>query len=393
VTLEHPRGIAQNLSRRGVEALAAVPPVRRIEAWIDAVDALLDPLSQERRELMPRLLESSRLSAEGLTEALDVVLGGLSGDGARELASRAEATTTPPRPGYSGVILAGNVPGLAAQSLLPALVAGVPLLFKSASDEPHFAPAILAALARREPALADAFAAVTFSGAESEALVAAFGDAHRLLVYGGGEAIEALRARFGDRLVAQGPKASVALVGGGIDPLLVARKLARDIALFDQRGCLSVQAIYTSLDPSELAEALAWALALEQGRLPPGPIEPETASRVQQLRGEAALRGLEVAELPLAAGTVIVEPRPEFTPSPGLRTVRLHPVPGFAKAVEALAPWRDHLQGAALAGEEAWEQTAALEALGVSRIAPAGELQHADAGWRNGGIDPLELFA
>jgi len=67
-------------------------------------------------------------------------------------------------------------------------------------------------------------------------------------------------------------------------------------------------------------------------------------------------------------------------------------VPALRAALKSLAPWREKLQGAALAGEEAWALEGELADLGLSRLAQPGELQHADAGWRNGGIDPRELF-
>lgn len=382
--------LATRLAARGPAILAARPRAAWLDLWSSALEALLEPETPERRALMPALLASSRLSPEGLTEALDVVLGGLRSGAASALL---EAPPTPGPRALAGAILAGNIPGLAAQCLLPALLAGRPLLLKSASDEPVFAPALVDALVARAPELADAFAAVRFPGTRTDLLEAAFAPAERLVAYGGGEAVEALRARFGARLVAHGPKASLAVVAGDVDLLSVARGLARDVALFDQRGCLSVQAVYVVANGAEaLAERLAWALELESRRLPPGPIEPALAAQVQQLRAEAELRGLTVPRLDLAAGTVIVETRPAFRPVPGLRTVRVHPLARLADLVEILEPWRGRLQGAALAGAAAQALRAPLAELGLSRFAPPGELQAADATWANGGIEPTALF-
>ncbi|HLE85699.1 MAG TPA: acyl-CoA reductase, partial [Thermoanaerobaculia bacterium] len=150
-----------------------------------------------------------------------------------------------------------------------------------------------------------------------------------------------------------------------------------------------------------LAEALAAELRALAARWPPGPIDAAAAAAVQQLRAEADLRGLHRprlgdaagAEAPLAAGTVIVDPEPAFRPAPGLRTVRVHPLPELGRLPEVLAPWRGRLQGVALAGvaeaAAAERLAAALTALGVSRIAPPGELQRPDALWHNGGASPL----
>ncbi len=389
------RSLATQLAARGRQAVAGIPLARRLEVWEQTLTALLEPGSPERSALLPRLLASSRLSPEGLTEGLEIVLGGAVGTSAAELARRAEAVGAGEVAALAGVVLAGNIPGLAVQSLLPALLLGQPLLFKCASSEPWFAPALVAALVAREPALADAYAAVTFPGDDSEAFAAAFDEAGPLLAYGAAPAVASLSQRFGTRLVAHGPKASVALVGADVDLIGTARGLARDIALFDQRGCLSVQAVYTEGDPEELAAALAWALALESARLPHGPIDPTTAAAVQQLRAEAELRPGRRLELQpdLAAGTVLVEPETLFRPVPGLRTVRVHGVEKLTDVLPALMPWRGRLQGAALAGPAAIALAEILPSLSFSRLAPPGELQSADAGWANGGIDPLAVFA
>src|SRR5690606_14157510 len=94
-------------------------------------------------------------------------------------------------------------------------------------------------------------------------------------------------------------------------------------------------------------------------------------------------------EMPVASGTILVDPDPAFRPSPGLRTVRIHPLEDLGRLPEILAPWKGKLQGAALAGEKAWALQPRLERLGFSRFAPPGELQSPDAAWHNGGIHPL----
>lgn len=400
-TPEELGAVAAHLATRGPQAVAGIPVARRLALWNATIAALLEPGSRERTALLPRLLASARLSAEGLTEGLEVVLGGATGPPAAEMARRAGAfAATPsgnPEPSLAGVVLAANIPGLAVQSLLPAILLGRPLLLKSASAEPWFAPALIAALVAREPALADAYAAVHFSGDDEGAFIAAFESVAPLLAYGGGPAIDSLAARFGDRLIAHGPKASIAIVGRDADPVGTARGLAKDIALFDQRGCLSVQAVYTDGDPSELASALAWALKLESARLPAGPIDAETAAAVQQLRAVAGLRtekrGRPEIDLDPREGTVLVETELFFRPVPGMRTVRVHGVGALREVLSALETWRGKLQGAALAGPTADELASDLPLLGFSRLAPAGELQSADASWANGGIDPLAVFS
>lgn len=164
------------------------------------------------------------------------------------------------------------------------------------------------------------------------------------------------------------------------------------MALLDQRGCLSVHAVWVEGDAHELAETLAFALATEALRLPPGPALPEALAGVHQLRGEAELRGARIGGLAPEAGTVVLAADAAFRPSPGLRAVRIHGVADLGEALAALASWRGRLQGAALAGDRARATWAELGELGISRVARAGELQAAAAGWANGGIDPFDVF-
>jgi hypothetical protein len=393
-------GIAAELGAEGAEALDDLPLADRIAAWLDVVESLLDPASSERQALLPDLLASSRLSPEGLSEALEVVLGGVRRGGVEALLARLPRRgSTRPR-GFAGVVLAANVPALAVQMTLPALLLGRPLLLRSSAREPHFAPALVDALAAREPELGVALAAVHWPSDDEALELAAFGAAERVVAYGGADATAALAARLGDRLVALGPKASVALVAGAYDPLSVARGLARDVALLDQRGCLSVQAVYVVGEERrarELGEALAYALEIEHRRLPPGPLEPATAAAVQQLRAEADLTGRRIDGLELGAGTVLLEPELRFRPVPGLRTVHVHPAPTLEAIAEALAPARPILQGAATAGDALapgdFSFTGVFASLAFSRVAPAGRLQHASAGWASGGIDPIAALA
>ncbi len=79
-------------------------------------------------------------------------------------------------------------------------------------------------------------------------------------------------------------------------------------------------------------------------------------------------------------------------PTPVLRTVQLVPFENSDRLAALLAPSRGRWQGLALAGA-GQELTDALDALvqatGVSRVAPIGELQDADATWDDG--DPVSL--
>lgn len=397
--------LAAHLDTRGAAALAALPDNRLLAAWAGAVAAFRDPDSPERRRLDPALARLCRLSPAGLAAGLEAVLGGVSDESAGRVLQAAHALPAPPRSPVL-VILASNLPALAVQPLLPALALRRPVILKSPTAEPLFAPAFAAALAAREPALGEAVAALTWPGGDAAREAPLLAAAGRVVAYGEQPTLDDLARRALGRLLGYGPKTSLAVVSAGGDLRVVAAGLARDVALFDQRGCLSVAAVYagdTAGDAESLAAALAAELADLAAAWPPGPPDLAAAAAVRQLREEAALRGLlrweaaphaaHAANTGLAAGTVVVDPDPTFRPTPGLRTVRVHPLPDLARLPDLLAPWRGRLQGAALAGEEARALEPALRDLGLSRFARPGELQSPDAAWHNGGIDPLAALA
>jgi hypothetical protein len=390
-TREAIAALARRLADRGAAALSRLGRAGLLDAWASTVEAFLDPRSPERRGLDPALVALCRLSPEGVDAGLEAVLGGVRrGAAERLLAGREEG-----RPGLTSpalAILASNLPALAVQPLLPALLAGRPVILKSPSAEPLFAPTFVAALARREPALGEAVAALTWPGGAAELEAPLLAACDPVIAYGDEETLADLRRRAPGRLVEYGPKTSLAVIGGEVEPASIAPGLARDISLFDQRGCLSIAAVYTAGDAARLARELARALTLEARRLPPGPVDAGTAAAVQQLRTEAEMRALEMPALPPPAGTVLVEPDPAFRPTPGLRTVRVHPLSELSALPDLLVPWRGRLQGAALAGEDAWAQVPRLTELGLSRFAPPGELQSPDATWHNGGVHPMAAF-
>jgi hypothetical protein len=376
--------------RDGEEALHAIPTAEILGAWAETVEVFLDAGSPERRGLDPELSRLCRLSPEGLAAGLEAVLGGVRREPAAALLAEAEAV--PSGSGPVLIVLASNLPALAVQPLLPALALRRPVLLKSPSAEPLFAATFLAALAQREPRLAGAVAAVAWPGGDPRLEEPVLAGVDKIIAYGDSPALADLERRAPGKVVGYGPRTSLAVLGGDVDPERIAAGLARDIALFDQRGCLSVAAVYTAGDAGALASHLEDALRERACRWPPGPADALSLAAVQQARLEAEMRGLRSCPLSVMEGTVLVDPEPAFLPTPGLRTVRVHPLADLSRLPEILAPWKDRLQGAALAGEEAWRLAGRLAALGVSRCAAPGDLQSPDASWHNGGISPLAAF-
>lgn len=382
--------LARHLSSNGRRELAEIPDQTLLDAWCDTIEIFRDPRSEARRALDSSLARLCQLSTAGLDAGLEAVLGGVSRRPAQQLLGQADAWRSRGTDvSLTLVTLAANLPALAVQALLPALLLRQPVILKSASSEPLFAPAFVRALTERLPALASGLAAIAWKGGDQALEAPLLEIADRILAYGEVEALADLERRAPGKVFGYGPKTSLALVGPSVAPEILAAGLVRDIALFDQRGCLSIQAIFTADDPGPLARELAKELDHLAGEWPPGPLDAVAAAGVQQVRSEAALRGLFVADTPLTTGTVVIEPEIRFQPSPGLRTVRVHPVDDLSRMPEILIEWSGQLQGAALAGEAAWQLQPRLEELGMSAFAPPGLLQTPDASWHNGGVHPF----
>lgn len=400
--------------RAAAPHLAALPRRRLLSAWSDTVAVFRDPDSAERRALAPALAVTTALSPQGLAAGLEAVLGGVSGPHAARVVAPAQPPDNMPgtlraavarevkgsgvvggNGGLTLVALASNLPALAVQPLLPLLAAGRPTLLKSPSAEPLFAAAFIAALARREPVLGEAVAALTWAGGDRALEAPLLAAADTVVAYGEADTLADLESRAAGRVIAYGPKTSLAVVCRQANPDATAAGLARDVALFDQRGCLSVVAVYTEGEEhaGRLASALARELTGLARRWPPGPADPAVAAAVRHLRDAAVMGGLAVAETALAEATVVVDPDPAFRPTPGLRTVRVHPLPDLDRLPRVLEPWSGRLQGVAWAAGERPALHDALSALGVSRFAPPGELQTPDTRWHNGGVDLLELLS
>ena len=368
-------------------ALRAIADRDLLAAWNDTLAAFLDAGSPERRALDPDLLAATGLSPAGLDRGLRTIGAGMAGEPAAAALRRAPKQH---EDGFSLVVLPANPPGLILQSLLPALAARAPVLFKSSRAEPFFAPAFLAALGRRLPVLREAYAAATWTGGTAQIEDALRASARLVVAYGSEPTVTALEAADTRRLIAFGPRLSLGWVGADADLEQAARGMALDIALFDQRGCLSVEAVLVEPEAvGPFARTLADALAEVATELPPGRSSDAERAGVRLAREDADLRGLVWFGSALDAGTVIVESDIAIRPSPGLRTVRIHPV----RANSPLDDWNGRLQGIAVAGHMPATVRRAFEQAGVSRFAPAGELQATDASWRNGSIDLAAEFA
>jgi len=381
-----------------------------------------DPLRQEAEERLPATAdispEMARLVIDGMArdwtgerlegllaaelpqpEALDRFVLQPGGRRARAFA-----------PALSLHVGAGTVPGVSATSMLRGLLMGSATLVKPGVGDVVLPVLLARALAEEAPRLARAVAVLYWSGGSGErAESVALETSDLVVAYGGDATVRSLRERMPvtTPLVAYHHRLSVALVGRSAlsqERLPgVAVALARAVALFDQRGCVSPHAVLVEQGGAagaiELAEALARELEGLHRVLPPTRPAPSHASTVHQLRRTCELRRAAGEEIELHAGpgaswTVVLEPAAKIEPSCLGRTVHVHSVADALVAPDLLEPVGRHLQtvGVAGLGERIEEVAAALGKVGAVRICPLGEVPFPPPSWHHDGRGPLSVL-
>jgi len=164
------------------------------------------------------------------------------------------------------------------------------------------------------------------------------------------------------------------------------RAAARDIALYDQLGCLSPQAVYIDAGSNLDAVGAALAAALEQ-EVPDDAATNrlEAAAAIRQARQLARASGARIWESDeTLRWTVIADPDPAFREGCGYRVIPVRKA-SRTQLRKVLAPLRGMISTVGLrmplerADEELfWEPEA-------QRLCPVGECQHPPASWHHDG--------
>ena len=332
---------------------------------------------------------AARLSPEMIATIVPLAAAALDEAAMRELVEHELGPDAADRPAPDGPVLvahvlASNVPALALPAIALGCLAGAAVLVKSGRDDPLTAPAFRDALAAVDPDLAATVVTTYWPGGDREREDAVLGSADVVVATGGDVAVSALRARSAGRFLAHGPRLSLVALAEDTDE--IADAIAFDIALHDQRGCLSPHAVYALGDARGLARRLAAALDALAVRLPTGPAEVEERAAARVLRDRAEWEpGTEVHET--RAGTVLYEERVDFRPTGGRRTVRVHPLSGL-EALPGIVP-RGTIECVGLAGTAGRPLVDALRTAGVARVCPPGRMQQPSLSWPRGQLAPL----
>ena len=317
-----------------------------------------------------------------------------------------------PRRDLVGFVMPGNLPGAGLHEVVIALVSGCSLMVKTAASEPDFMHEFADAVERHSPTLARRIAVFDWSREQRELTAALRESCDRIVVFGDDDTILNLGAsarlrRAGgsegnERFAGFGNRVSGAIVaansneGGGRNEAPEAM-LARDVTLFEQRGCLSPHHIFVEDGDGSRAFAFAAGIAGTIERLaralpPPGGLRLEDAAAVRRARESARWRGLGGDSVQLWEGTglgwtVIYDRDAHFTVSPGFRTVCVSPFFELEDLERRLEPVRGRVEAFAIAGRpRANDQLRVLlRELGASYVCGAGAMQSPPIEWPHGG--------
>jgi hypothetical protein len=373
------------------EVLRAASDQRVVTAIARAAAVLADPRTRVGGEVRAMIPVRSGLSDANVERAVSTTLEGLREDRIHAAIARAHAAfggarMVPAR--LAGFVLAGNVFTAAIRPLAWALALRVPVIVKPSSGDEGLAELFAIALAEADAELGEAIALFRFARAESAMLAALSGRCDVLHAWGGDHSIAAIRAALpaSTAFVAHGHGLGAVFVPASAlathdDAERIGRAIALDVALYDQRGCLSPHVVL--VEPGGAIGAVDFARVLSERSLaeiaqtiPRGALPLAIGAAQVQWRGVGALHG-ELFEG--STWAVSHEGKHPLRVSPGWRNVAVYDCDASALG-ERLAPWGAHLKalGIAAPGERRAALASSLPAPLAPRVSDVGEMQTPD---------------
>jgi len=274
-------------------------------------------------------------------------------------------------------ILAGNTPAAALQTLVRGLLVGAHNLAKVPSAGLPEVDAFIAHLPRELATRVETSRSLRDDWLARADVIVVFGDDATIAHFRS-------RVRSDQRLVEHGHKVSFGVIfddprGESVEAA------ARDVAAFEQLGCLSPHVLYVGGGGHGYATRLADALE----RIPRAPLPLSAASAIRALREDFAFRtanGEAFAVWSGANATVLYDETPGWPRTPLHRTIFVKPLPASWEA--ELHEVRAHLSCCGVFPENS-PGIEALTPLGIGRICPIGLMQRPPWTWHQDGVAPL----
>jgi hypothetical protein len=388
---------------RSRPATAVLEPLAQVvENWL-RTDY---PLRQRAERELPAL---TGFSSQTVRHGLPQLLAPLRGDGVRRLLDAefgdARVLDEPYRgrravgPFLIAHVLSGNIAGLAAIPLVLSLAIKSAVLLKMAAGDPLFARLFATSIAEVDADLGQCVCVARWPGGAVPLEEAVFAEADLVVASGSDATINALRGRVPCRFLGHGQKVSLAMVGREClateeAARALARRLAYDVSLWDQQGCLSPQICYVeagaAIGPTQFAELVAAAMEHWAEALPPRQLTFAEQMEMRRFCQEAEWSVAGASRLladKASRWAISLEDVPQFRPTCLNRCLRLQIVAHLDEVASGLALQRRCLEAAGVAVGPA--RRAAVErwlaACGVHRVCPIGQMQLPPLTWQQGG--------
>jgi hypothetical protein len=200
-------------------------------------------------------------------------------------------------------------------------------------------------------------------------------------------ALESLPAKPEARSVAFGSKVSLMLIGasvlGMMDMPAIARRVAQDVSIFEQKACASPHTLFLETTDGAIvnafAEELKRAMQAALRNLPKLPPSPREVCAILELRARYDMfhkawysEGTEFS--------ILLDDRFQLGPAIGNRTLFLRAVERLDRVGELVTPQVQSV--GILATTEQYERiTSLLGDLGVERFVPIGTMTHYESPW------------
>jgi hypothetical protein len=321
-----------------------------------------------------------------------------------EKTNRAAIATAPALLAQIG---AGTLPVSVLQTMVLAVLLRSAQFVKCASGT-SLVPRLFAhSLYEADPKLGACVEVAEWRGGTADLEQALFAESDCVVASGTDETLAAVRQRLpaGTRLIAHGYKVSFGYVAGraltrfGHSKVLA--RAARDVASWNQLGCLSPHAIYVEnqgeVTPEEFAEKLSHELAAREAVDPRGPLPVNVSATIASRRAFYEMRaahspGTRVWASPgSTAWTVVYESDARFQVSCLNRFVYVKAVRNLTEALQGADSVRGSVSTVGLAApeDEAPELALAIARWGATRVCPLGQMQSPSLLWRHDGRPAL----
>jgi acyl-CoA reductase LuxC len=370
---------------------------RMADALARAFERWRDRSYARRRDAIEAIADSAGYSVAMLENSIDALLKPFGSDALKAMAARVSADNRNSKPKTVGFIAAGNVAGAGIHEIAIALIAGERVLIKTASAEPKFFAQFARTLAEIDGEAGARIEVLNWRRARTDLTDELISKCDRVVAYGDDATIESLRRR--SDVIGFGSRVSAALIDAScIDG--VAELLARDVALFEQLGCLSLHQVFVVGPDGHPARDLAIRMSevLERigDTMPPARIPLRDAAEIRGVRERARWRAISGEPVELFEGrglewTVVFEAKADsFKVSPGFRTVHVTAVRDLAEFRACIGNISGRIEAMAVAGDECEIEA---RAMAIPYVCAPGEMQSPPLEWRHGGGRFLDLMA